>query len=319
MLGTFIKNTNPIIENILGDSIVKIASTFVIFEGDIEKEYPFLNSTFILWKSFDKSFLGAEKVVNWILHSPKSLTELNIIKSALKFESLRFIYLKNNQTIQFPDELLNKINKRFSNVVFRKTNSDRDIILGIDDDSESAWLGIKISNNPDYHVEERKGFLRPQLAYILNYISKPTKGDIFLDPFAGSGEIPKSAFNNFKYEKFIAIDNDPKILNIRGSDKIHVITDDFFEVNIAENSIDKIVTDPPWGNYDKTLDIVNFYNRFFEKINRIVKTNGVIVLLISRDIMDVILGYIENKFNLTEQYEIKVWGRPAVILRLLKK
>ena len=58
------------------------------------------------------------------------------------------------------------------------------------------------------------GELRPELAYILCYLSEPDKSDIFLDPFAGYGSIPIERVKNFSYNLVFASDNDKRFKQI---------------------------------------------------------------------------------------------------------
>ena len=52
--------------------------------------------------------------------------------------------------------------------------------------------------------------------------------------------------------------------------------------NIEDKSISLVITDPPWGYYEDIGDINDFYNRMFRSFDRVLKTNGRMVILSAR-------------------------------------
>ncbi|MBR6341303.1 MAG: hypothetical protein IKR64_05340, partial [Treponema sp.] len=58
---------------------------------------------------------------------------------------------------------------------------------------------------------------------------------------------------------------------------------DAFELShIADNSLDAIVTDPPWGLWENIPDIEDFYNKMFVSFRRVLKSDGKMVILTAR-------------------------------------
>ncbi|MBU0570289.1 hypothetical protein KKB40_05980 [Patescibacteria group bacterium] len=138
-------------------------------------------------------------------------------------------------------------------------------------------IGIQFTHRTNYEKVLKKGELYPELAHILCLVSEPNENDVFLDPFASHGSIPTQRATSFPYKKIIASDIDQvvtdklqeKVLKIRK--EIIVRKTDMLNptnlkaTNLKASSIDKIVTDPPWGLYKETiLDLPAFYSQMLE-------------------------------------------------------
>ena len=104
------------------------------------------------------------------------------------------------------------------------------------------------------------GELRPELAYILCYLSNPNKNDVFLDPFAGYGSIPIERARNFPYNLVFASDKNKdfkRIIRDRMKSKkmsktiIPKVQNALSMQSFDDEFITKIVTDPPWGFHEK--------------------------------------------------------------------
>jgi tRNA G10 N-methylase Trm11 len=112
-----------------------------------------------------------------------------------------------------------------------------------------------------------KGELRPELANLLCWISDPNKKDVFLDPFAGSGAIPIERAKAFPYQKIIASDINADLFDKlkkrfhKTTNKITIGKWDALHLTaLIDESIDKIVTDPPWGLFShQEIDLKAFY------------------------------------------------------------
>jgi len=131
--------------------------------------------------------------------------------------------------------------------------------------------------------------INPSLAYILCMIAKVSKKDTVLDPFCGAGTIAITASKYFRAKKTFASD-------VSG-DSIDMTTKNYIAANLNkkifvtfrsnvsnlrlnENSISKIITNPPFGvrtgNHE---DNIKIYNDFFEVSKKLLRRNGKIILL----------------------------------------
>ena len=121
--------------------------------------------------------------------------------------------------------------------------------------------------------------------------------DVVLEPFFGYGSIPIQMEKRFACKKIYASDIDEEKVkrlalrqaqrprNAQGtqSEKLVVQQADVFELShISDNSIDKIITDPPWGLWEDIPDIEDFYNRMFVSFKRVLKPQGKMTILTAR-------------------------------------
>jgi len=134
-----------------------------------------------------------------------------------------------------------------------------------------------------------KGELRPEFASLLCCCARPPQGSVILDPFAGYGSIPAQIARHFPYGRLLAGDRDPgKAQALRQAlpddARIQVFCGDALALaEISDESVDIIITDPPWGFYENVGDIAVFYGNMLREFGRILKSNGRAVLLCARD------------------------------------
>lgn len=88
---------------------------------------------------------------------------------------------------------------------------------------------------------------------------------------------------------------------------------------IADGSIDKIITDPPWGIYSAIDVIDNFYTKALKEMIRVLKPGGLIVMLVGRNVdMEKILEQFTERLKIIESYNILISGKKATIFVLSK-
>jgi len=126
-----------------------------------------------------------------------------------------------------------------------------------------------------------KGSIRPTLAAALVRISKPCKSDVFYDPFCGSGTIPNERAQ-FPVRRILASDIEADavrtaVQNCKGNEIV-------FQCNARQTpsrseSIDIIVSNPPWNKQIVIGDACKLYIEFLAEAKRILKPSGRMVLL----------------------------------------
>jgi tRNA G10 N-methylase Trm11 len=190
----------------------------------------------------------------------------------------------------------------------------------------------RLSKHTVYEKILNKGELHPEIAFLMNWFSETNKNDIRLDPFCGNGSIPLKRILHFPTKYVYAFDIDRKMIKIVNNkisrkkslsnlNNISVKQVDIKDLNneLPNESIDKIVTDPPWGLYENTkIDIENFYIMIFDKMEKVLKNSGIIVLLIGRNIDIEII--IKKYINLTilQKYDVLISGKKANIVKIKK-
>jgi len=158
---------------------------------------------------------------------------------------------------------------------------------------------IQMSGKSERIVKLKKGELCPQLAYCLNRLGSPQPSDIMLDPFCGHEAIPRSRAKHFPCKEILFYD---KMHQNRGhrADIVQLPT------MFPENSIDVIVTDPPWGVY-KEEDVSALYESFAKVCGYLLKPDGrLVVLSAQKELMHML-------FPVNTCYNILVSGQKAAI------
>ncbi len=225
-------------------------------------------------------------------------------------------------------KLENEIKKQYKiNVNFDKRPSDYEFWI-LSRSEKITFFMLRITKN---RKKCEKGELKPEISNILNLIAGIDENDVILDPFCGSGSIllERSRIADFKglfncdidKEKVLALKDKIKKINNKKLNKSFFVKNlDFFENNFDNNFFTKIITDPPWGFFEKVDNIDAFYSKFFEISYRILKESGILVLLTAnKNEVESLLNKSLNKFQLQEKYDILISGKKAGIYKIVIK
>jgi len=154
-----------------------------------------------------------------------------------------------------------------------------------------AFCGELISKREFTEKNLNKGELRPEIAYLICSFAGIQPDDVVLEPFCGYGSIPVQLAKRFKCSKIYASDIDEEKVKMISCGalrqaqgvQIDLRQADAFELaHIQDNSIDKIITDPPWGLWENIPDIEDFYNKMFVSFRRVIKQKGKMIILSAR-------------------------------------
>ena len=159
-------------------------------------------------------------------------------------------------------------------------------------EEDLGLLGVRITDIGRQKVKSYPpGELRQEIAHLLILLSAPTAEDVILDPFAGSGAIALERINSSPFKYLYASDLDEsKIEELKRKtkwayQKIQVTKADALKLTyLDDSSIDKIITDPPWGQFEEISNQQEFYHQMLTQFHRLLKPSGLLVLLLSRDI-----------------------------------
>jgi tRNA G10 N-methylase Trm11 len=87
--------------------------------------------------------------------------------------------------------------------------------------------------------------------------------------------------------------------------------------SIKDESIDKIVTDPPWGASNEVENLKMKYEQMLNSFYRVIKQNGILILLTSQgELVDTLLKKVN--FKLFHKYQVNVGGRGSYVYKLKK-
>ena len=230
-----------------------------------------------------------------------------------------------NQFVSIDKNLLRNLEEKIVSFVpnLRVDRSLPDIEVLISIRSEGFGLvGIQFSKRPNYEKTLAKGELYPELAYIFCLISEPNKVDVFFDPFAGHGAIPAQRLN-FPHKQIRAGEIERKLqkeLERKFGKKVIVDPIDALTLSTVPNSsVDKIVTDPPWGLYDTDKDIPKFYGLMLKQFTRVLRSGGVMVILTAqKELFKELVGNYKSQLKLEEEYGTLVSGKKAGVYKVRK-
>jgi len=167
----------------------------------------------------------------------------------------------------------------------------------------------------------------------MNWFAEACKNDVLLDPFCGSGAIPLQRALHFPTKQIYAFDIESAMIGIvkrkiaqrrslAGMTNIILKRLDIknLDLELPAESIDKIVTDPPWGLYENIkMDIVDFYKLAFSKMEKVLKTGGIIVMLVGRQInIEPVLKEFPM-LSLVQNFSVLISGKKANIIKLKRQ
>ena len=224
-------------------------------------------------------------------------------------------------------------------------------VTGLRPDSERPDLELQVSIREDGSAQflapargeraddRKRGALPRSTARLLCELSAPRGDDVFLDPFTGSGALPLERARMGDYAMIFAGDADaacmeafkealkaeerasasfsrkrrtifPKILDARDLSRFQP---SFFTA---------IVTDPPWGLYEKLDEaaLLGLYADFLREADRVAAEGCRLVLLVGREApLEEALARSGAAWAIAEDYPVLVAGRKARALRLGKR
>ena len=303
----------------------------VVYETDKPimeiKNLRYLNNTFILFRLL-KEEVQMQNLVKSVLREPDILSRVpsELLK---KVHSFRVIASKENQFVSVDKNILAKVEELISKKLKLKLNRslpDVEVWFLMRNEGYS-FVGLRITKTPNYEKTLHKGELRPELANIMCLLTELKPNDVVLDPFAGYGSIPLECAKYFKVSRIYAGEKDksifkPLLEKSKGlSPKLIVGKWDGLNLSsLTDNTIDKIITDPPWGVYQKeTMDIKSFYEDMLKEFIRLVKSNGLLVILTAqKELFENLLNTF-SQFELVGKYDVLVSGKKAAIYKMRLK
>jgi tRNA (guanine6-N2)-methyltransferase len=191
---------------------------------------------------------------------------------------------------------------------------DLDIRVIIEDDT--ALIGVRLGNEPlhrrRYKQHSTPGSLKPPVAYCLCLAALLQPGNVLLDPMCGAGTIPLEAALAFPVRAF-GMDINTEAVAAAQANKTaakranaaHFSRADARTLPLADESVDKIVCNLPWGKQILSEGQIGaLYARALPEFARVLRSGGRLVLLTDRaDLLPT-----AHSFALVEQYPISLYG-----------
>jgi predicted RNA methylase len=180
----------------------------------------------------------------------------------------------------------------------------------------------RLTLRPSWEKTLHPGELPPPAAWMLCRLGRLRHGDRVLDPFCGYGAIPCAALKYFHITQCIACDCDETAaaytaaraapFNKRGDGAFILHKTDFRSLAaiVPAQSVDAVITDPPWGHYAAARE--SLYDEMFSFFEVVLKENGRLVLLGARN--DAIANAARPVFVMRKTIPILLSGKKAEIM-----
>lgn len=303
--------------------IIKIYNGLIFYEYkgnlDIQKIF-FFNNTFEVIREF-KNNTSFNDMVNKIINNKNKIYSLR--NNYNSNQTFRIRFSLNNQFFKVRKDIVKKIeNYTVKNSCLKVNRLNPDIefwfIKRTDIQICCRLLTKRLSNEKIL----MKGELRSELAYLLVACAKINKDSVIWDPFAGYGSIPNQIIKHFVFKRTYISDISIQKINMlktKKAFKSRNVVINCCDINkqkfIKEDKIDFIITDPPWGLFDKIDDIKKLYSNMLSSFHKVLSPTGSVFLLTARkNEFEEIIKY--SPFKIEKRYNILVNGKKASIYKI---
>ena len=222
-----------------------------------------------------------------ILNAAKRIPGEQFMFPKLKGKTFRIIVMDCGKLRPIPFNTMNDIEKsvsRQTRLSVNRANPDVEIWLNRRNDN-SVYFMLRVRKHRSFDKTLKKGELRPDVVEIMIHEAEIDKDSVVADLFGGWGAIAAAVVESGRYKKVYTGDiNDEcvKHQKKRLRDKRDCLVQkwDARKLPLDDKSVDAIVTDPPWGEYE-AIDTPLFYDGFIGEAARVLRPGGSFVFLTS--------------------------------------
>jgi len=291
---------------------------------EVVRELPFVTNTFYVLKAFPHDEARPVKQMAIEVVSDRAL-KIRDLPPSKGSKTFRVIPSLANQLQPLEGKIMQALEKRVAEQTkLRPDRSKPDYEFWLLQRSEGyGFFSARLSQHKSYDKILQKGELRPELANVLCRLSEPSPDEMFLDPFCGSGAIPiqRASFparaivaSDIREEKIEGLKQ--RLKKLRLAEKIVVSCDDALALaRYDSGSVQKIVTDPPWGLFEELkLPLAQFYEQMAEEFCRILAPQGNLVVVTAQT--EAFEGSMQNsgrKLKTLHRYNILLSGKKASV------
>lgn len=284
---------------------------------DLEKVVYFNNTFFVIksWNNFCGNF---STMVNDFCNENKYLL--------ISKGSFRTRFVRENQFEKIDKKLVIKVEENVlkrSKLKIDRVSPSTEIWFNIRREG-FAFCGQLISKREFTEKNLNKGELRPELAYLMCCFAELKENDVIAEPFCGYGSIPIQLVKKFHFLHLYVSDIDEEKITalkekkqFKQNDFVSVEVQDAFSLKqIKDNSVDVIISDPPWGFFEDVGDIALFYDKMFCSFKRILKNDGKMIILSARK-DELEYAAEKNNYKIIEKVDTLVNGKKACVYMII--
>ena len=305
--------------------ITSIDESLVVFTASFPPEriidFRFFNNTFLLLRDFgEEPGNTLDTLAATLLHA--KLPANKVLARLTAGKSLRLAAIQENQPV--PLDSQKDLEAHLARQLRAGDKGVAQFQLIVRRDGRGLF-GLRLSRPLFKRLKRPAGALRPELVHILCLVANVTSKDTVLDPFAGHGAVIGECLQGFQVRRVIAVEKDDKLYsrlrqNYSPDDKVRVMHGSATDLALEPSSVDKVVTDPPWGIYGAMTrqELVSLYRRFLREAERVLKGGGILVVLSGNDDLNK-MAEASGRLELLKTYNVLVSGKKATILKLRKQ
>lgn len=284
---------------------------------DLEKVVYFNNTFFVIksWCNFSGNF---STMINDFCSENKYLL--------ISKGSFRTRFVRENQFEKIDKKLVIKVEENVlkrSKLKIDRVSPSTEIWFDIRREG-FAFCGQLISKREFTEKNLNKGELRPELAYLMCCFAELKENDVIAEPFCGYGSIPIQLAKKFRFLHLYVSDIDEEKITalkekkyFKQNDFVSVEVQDAFSLKqIKDNSVDVIISDPPWGYFEDVGDIALFYDKMFSSFKRILKNDGKMIILSARK-DELEYAAEKNNYKIIERVDTLVNGKKACVYMII--
>lgn len=284
---------------------------------DLEKVVYFNNTFFVIksWCNFSGNF---STMVNDFCNENKYLL--------ISKGSFRTRFVRENQFEKVDKKLVLKVEENVlkrSKLKIDRVSPSTEIWFNIRREG-FAFCGQLISKREFTEKNLNKGELRPELAYLMCCFAELKENDVIAEPFCGYGSIPIQLAKKFRFLHLYVSDIDEEKITalkekkyFKQNDFVSIEVQDAFSLKqIKDNSVDVIISDPPWGFFEDVGDIALFYDKMFCSFKRILKNDGKMIILSARK-DELEYAAEKNNYKIIERVDTLVNGKKACVYMII--
>jgi 23S rRNA G2445 N2-methylase RlmL len=175
---------------------------------------------------------------------------------------------------------------------WRRVEDDSVVEIWVQLLDQTALIGMRLTDRTmrhrDYKTVSLPGSLRPTIAAAAVLLSKPTDTDIFLDPNCGAGTILLERALDRPYQNLLGGDIRQKALDATRENfgnrhkPCEFRTWDATSLPLGDGSVNRVVTNPPWGRQVSAgQSVTGYYKQFLQETQRVLSPWGKAVILTS--------------------------------------
>jgi|GEM_PF-1959877 len=291
-LATFAPGFEPVIGDLLADDVprselVRIESGMALFDyrGTVaEAAYPsFFNNVFLVLREWKSSALSFPDMVKGVAAVSK-IADARDACRALGVTTFRVRYSRENVFASVDKKLMDQA-ERFiaAGTGLAPDRFDPGIEFWFIIRREGyACFALRLTKKQSTEKYLAPGELRPETVRLVTALARVDPlARTLLDPFAGHGSIPAALASLRPQAAVFASDQDAALVaamekRFRDMPQINVRQCDALSLaHVADSSVDAIVTDPPWGEWEggsfgKAASLSELYRGMLAEFSRVL-------------------------------------------------